>query len=351
MSGGILPPGDPPMPEDERPPAGAQMVGDGARWRAVVAQLPDNVTEVDPEGRILATNRVPSGLDAATVLGRSFAELVPEPARPAFRAALAECIASGRPLARRGRVDRRDGTPAWWLARFVPVAVDGVVARVIVISSDVTPLEQAQQALRASEERLTLALDAGAYGAWDWNLTTGAVVCDERARELLGFGRSEAPPDLEAWRARIHPDDLPAVDAAMDAHSRGETEAISFEYRTRLPDGGWRWVLTRCRIVARDEEGRPLRVTGVQRDVSERRRTDAEREALIGQLQKALADVRTLSGLLPICFQCKQIRDDRGEWRELEEYLEARSEAQFSHGLCRDCAGRLHAELPAAKAR
>lgn len=336
---------------DGRLPAGPQPVGDGARWRALVAHLPDNVTEVGLDGRILAANRVPRGMSPGAVLGRPFAEFMPAGARPVFQAALAECVASGRPLARRGRADRRDGTPAWWLARFVPVAVDGKVVRVIVISSDVTPLEQAQQALRASEERLTLALDAGAYGAWDWNLATGAVVCDERARELLGFGRSAAPPDLEAWRARIHPDDLPAVDAAMDAHSRGETEAVSFEYRTRLPDGGWRWVLTRCRIVARDDAGRPLRVTGVQRDVSERRRTDAEREALIGQLQKALADVRTLSGLLPICFQCKQIRDDRGEWRELEEYLEARSEAQFTHGLCHDCARRLHAELLAAKSR
>lgn len=337
------------MASYERPPAGTKLVGHEARWRAVVAQLPDNVTEVDPDGRILATNRIPSGLDAATVLGRSFVDLMPEPARPAFRAALAKCVATGRPLARRGRADRPSGAPAWWLARFVPVAVDGAVVRVIVIASDVTPLEQAQQALRASEERLTLALDAGAYGVWDWNVVTGAVVCDDRALQLLGFDPSEAPPDLRTWRARVHPDDLAAVDAAMEAHARGETEAISFEYRIRLQDARWLWVLTRCRIVARDEQGRPLRVTGVQRDVSERRRADAEREALIAQLQKALADVRTLSGLLPICFECKQIRDDRGEWRELEEYLEARSEAQFTHGLCRDCASRLHEELETAK--
>jgi PAS domain S-box-containing protein len=336
---------------DGKPPAGPQLVGDGARWRALVAHLPDNVTEVDLDGRILATNRVPSGLDAASVLGRPFAELVPAPARPAFETALAECIASGRPLARRGRADRLDGTPAWWLARFVPVAVDGAVVRVIVIASDITPLERAEQALRGSEERLTLALDAGAYGVWDWNVATGAVVFDDRALHLLGFERSEAPPDLATWRARVHPDDLPAADAAMTTHWRGETDAFSFEHRIRLQDGSWLWVLTRGRIVARDERGRPLRVAGIQRDVSERKRADAERDALIAQLQKALADVRTLSGLLPICFQCKQIRDDRGEWRQLEEYLEERSEAQFTHGLCRECASRLHAELLAARKR
>lgn len=336
---------------DRSAPAGSQPVGDGARWRALVAHLPDSVTEVDLEGRILATNRVPAGLDAEAVLGRPFAERVPAPARPAFEAALAECVATGRPLARRGRADRPDGTPAWWLARFVPVAVGGAVVRVIVIASDITPLQRAEQALRASEERLTLALDAGAYGVWDWNVATGEVVFDDRALHLLGFERSEAPPDLTTWRARVHPDDLPAADAAMVAHWRGETGSFGFEHRIRLQDGSWLWVLTRGRIVTRDARGRPQRVAGIQRDVSERKRADAEREALIEQLQKALADVRTLSGLLPICFQCKQIRDDRGEWRQLEEYLEERSGAQFTHGLCRECARRLHDELLAAKSR
>jgi len=327
----------------------AQLVGDAARWRALVAHLPDTVTEVDLDGRILATNRVPAGLDAAQVLDRPFADLLPEPARPIFAAALAECIASGRSLARRGRADRPSGEPAWWLARFVPVAAGGAVARVIVIASDVTPLERAEQALRASQERLSLALDAGEYGIWDWNVATGEVVFDDRALGLLGFARSDAPPDLVTWRSRVHPDDLPAADAAMLAHWRGETEAFAFEHRIRLRDGSWLWVLTRGRIVARSGQGRPLRVAGIQRDISARKRADAEREALIAQLQKALADVHTLSGLLPICCECKQIRDDRGEWRQLEEYLEERSDAQFSHGLCRDCADRLHAELHAAR--
>jgi PAS domain S-box-containing protein len=341
----------PPAAEAPDPDAAEpQLVGDEARWHALVAHLPDNVTEVDLEGRILATNRVPAGRDAAGILGRPFAELVPEPARPAFAEALAECIATGRPLARRGRADRPNGTAAWWLARFVPVAVGGAVLRVIVIASDITPLERAEQALRASEERLALALDAAEYGVWDWNVATGEVAYDDRWLRILGFARGDVPADIDTWRSRVHPDDLASVDAAMAAHWRGETEAFAAEHRLRRKDGTFLWVLTRGRIVARGPEGRPLRIAGTQRDVSDRKRADAEREALIAQLQKALADVRTLSGLLPICFECKQIRDDRGTWRQLEDYLEERSGAQFSHGLCRDCASRLHAELHAARA-
>lgn len=70
-------------------------------------------------------------------------------------------------------------------------------------------------------------------------------------------------------------------------------------------------------------------------------RMDREREELIRQLQEALAQVKTLSGLLPICAWCKNVRDDQGYWLRVEEYIQAHSEAKFSHGLCPDCA-RIH---------
>jgi tetratricopeptide (TPR) repeat protein len=68
--------------------------------------------------------------------------------------------------------------------------------------------------------------------------------------------------------------------------------------------------------------------------------------ALIGQLQRALAEVRTLQGLIPICAACKRIRDDQGFWNQLELYLQSHSEATFSHGLCPECATDFLADLP-----
>ena len=62
-----------------------------------------------------------------------------------------------------------------------------------------------------------------------------------------------------------------------------------------------------------------------------------EREELINQLQDALAQVKALSGLLPICAQCKMVRDDGGYWSKVEAYIERRTDARFSHGLCPDC--------------
>jgi len=70
----------------------------------------------------------------------------------------------------------------------------------------------------------------------------------------------------------------------------------------------------------------------------------ADREKLIGELQKALAEIKTLQGILPICMSCKKIRDDKGAWTQLETYISAHTDAEFSHGICKDCAKKLYPE-------
>src|SRR5262249_32348794 len=88
--------------------------------------------------------------------------------------------------------------------------------------------------------------------------------------------------------------------------------------------------------------GQRKRLVLVFRDITERRRAEAERERLIGELQNALAEVKQLSGLLPICASCKRIRDSGGNWRQIETYIREHSEAEFSHGICPDCARKLY---------
>ena len=78
---------------------------------------------------------------------------------------------------------------------------------------------------------------------------------------------------------------------------------------------------------------------------SRRRRAEEERERLIKKLQETLAEVKTLSGLLPICANCKKIRDDKGYWNQIEAYIGDHSEAEFSHGICPVCAKKLYPEF------
>lgn len=81
------------------------------------------------------------------------------------------------------------------------------------------------------------------------------------------------------------------------------------------------------------------------RNVTARRQAEAERERLIQELQEALTQVKTLSGLLPICASCKRIRDEHGTWNQFELYIRDRSNADFSHGICPDCTRRLYPDL------
>jgi PAS domain S-box-containing protein len=81
-------------------------------------------------------------------------------------------------------------------------------------------------------------------------------------------------------------------------------------------------------------------------DITESRRAEKERERLIAERGKALSEVKTLSGLLPICAACKKIRDDKGYWHQIEAYVLLHSEAEFSHGICPECAQKYYPELP-----
>ena len=83
----------------------------------------------------------------------------------------------------------------------------------------------------------------------------------------------------------------------------------------------------------------------MKKEIDERKRVEAEREELISELQDALAEVKALSGLLPICASCKNIRDDKGYWNQIESYIRDRSEAEFSHSICPECAKKLYPDL------
>jgi hypothetical protein len=83
-------------------------------------------------------------------------------------------------------------------------------------------------------------------------------------------------------------------------------------------------------------DGRTVRLE-IATDVTDRKRTDREKEKLITKLQDALTQVKTLQGILPICSHCKKIRNDEGSWNQLEAYVTSYTEAQFSHGICPEC--------------
>lgn len=127
------------------------------------------------------------------------------------------------------------------------------------------------------------------------------------------------------------------TEAAMEMVRSGHRE--SFEFRHRLANGDIRDVeVHSVSIIYKDADY----LFSIIHDITDRNRMKRERELMIADLRKALADIKTLSGMLPICSSCKKIRDDKGYWNQIETYIRQHSEAEFSHSLCPDCAKQLY---------
>ena len=141
---------------------------------------------------------------------------------------------------------------------------------------DVSDRKTMEDALRISEERLSLALDSGSDGLWDWNLTTGDVCLTGQWMTILGYKADEIEPNIRAWMSLLHPGDVELSKGHLVAHLKGETERLECEYRVRMKDGGYSWALARGKVVARDAHGRATRMVGTKIDIT--RRKEAERQ-------------------------------------------------------------------------
>jgi len=95
----------------------------------------------------------------------------------------------------------------------------------------------------------------------------------------------------------------------------------------------------------RNDLGKVIGISAIERDITARKREEQERINLISELTDALAKIKTLNGLLPICSSCKKIRDDGGYWQKLESYISERTQAEFTHGICPDCLTKLYPEF------
>lgn len=128
--------------------------------------------------------------------------------------------------------------------------------------------------LKESEECWKFALEGAGDGVWDWHIMTGDLRYSERWREILGHDEHDRRSGLERWISRIHPDDLKAERASLQACLAGTTPIYLSEHRIRWTDGNWRWMSVRGMVVSRDGDGIAQRMIGTISDISERRATE-----------------------------------------------------------------------------
>jgi PAS domain S-box-containing protein len=214
----------------------------------------------------------------------------------------------------------------------------------------------------AAKEEKTVSSEEGAGDVRPWQMGQGLSGSEEQFRALI-----YALPDLvvvhqegrivffnrEALRASgrtaeemydmpMITDVAPADRATVLENSRrrlaGE-KVGDYEIVVRTGSGELRNAIVRSTLIT--YKGRPATLTMLI-DNTEKKRAEEERERLILELKNAFSKLKTLSGMLPICSSCKKIRDDKGYWEQIEVYIRDHTEADFSHGICPECAAKLY---------
>ncbi|GAB4444411.1 MAG: hypothetical protein OHK0035_38340 [Cyanobacteria bacterium J069] len=175
------------------------------------------------------------------------------------------------------RIYRGDGSIGYMQAKGEAVLDEaGCLHKLRGTVLDITERKRAEEERRLLTDRLTLALKAGEIGTWDWD-TNHEITWDDRMYEIYGLQELQAlgrPVQYREWCDRLHPDDLASTEAALQAAIRGESE-YDVEFRIWRTDGELRWIKANA-LVQRDAQGNPLRMTGINYDITKRKRAEEE---------------------------------------------------------------------------
>jgi|GEM_PF-922941 len=170
----------------------------------------------------------------------------------------------------------------------VPIRADGEIRAILGINIDITERKRAENALRASDERLNLALAASRMGVWEWDIQTHTAFWSQECYDILGIKGFDGT--LESFRNSLHPDDVADVTAAA-IRSLSEFTDYSIEFRIAPSDDEVRWLRSLGRATY-DEEGNPLRLTGTVQDITERKQVEDDLRGYARRLIEIEEDLR-----------------------------------------------------------
>jgi len=263
---------------------------------ALLEGTTDAIFVKDPQGRYLLFNTA-----AAGVVGKTVSEVIGHDDTHLFSALEAEAIMAGdRRVMDAGRVmtyedylTAADGTYRTFLATKGPIHdKSGKVTGLFGISRDITEQKRAEEELTDVTQRLRLATAAGHLGIWDWDITTDQMIWNERMFDLYGVSRSTFRISRETWEKCMHPDDLSMALEKTSGALIGKKE-YDFEFRIVHPDGKLKYLKTNA-LVIRNEDGKAVRMTGMNQDITERKHLEeqlrqSQKMEAIGQLAGGIA--------------------------------------------------------------
>jgi len=160
-----------------------------------------------------------------------------------------------------------------------------VTERTQELQQKIRQLEETARSLRQSQQRLDLAVTGTGLGLWTWDIQDDRFKYTPQWAKMLGYSLGEIEPEFSSYRNLIHSDDEHEMMGHLNAHLEGRTPIFEAQFRMHTKSGEWKWILSTGRVFDRDTGGKPLRMTGLHRDITERVRMEEERELLLAQIR------------------------------------------------------------------
>lgn len=238
--------------------------------RDLAEAMPHMVWAADSTGAVNYWNQAwyeYTGLNEAESLGIAGVSTVHPEERDRVVTQWNDAVDQGQSFEIEYRIRNRQGDYRWFICRATPTRdrqhqITGWIGTI----TDIDEQKQTTLALEKSQERLELAMEAASMGSWDWNIQTGEVRWSPSLEHLFGMAPGEFDGRYETVQAMIHPEDLPKFERAIQC-ALDEGEEYNFEFRFIKPDGAVRWALSLGRVFY-DNDGNPVMMTGVDRDIT-----------------------------------------------------------------------------------
>jgi|GEM_PF-3218457 len=310
-------------------------------WQLTFDSVPDLIMIIDEKHSIIRANKATTdklGVTPQELIGKKcFEHIHGEESAPSF-CPHSKLLADSKPHQAELAERRLGGVFDVSVSPLLDAT--GRLLGSVHVARDITARKKAEEALRESEERYRLLVDLSPDGICMY--TKGSYVfANKSMARILGLQTPEEVIGKEHLDL-IHPTCRELVKERMTAVLANDKPVPMVEEKIVRYDGTVVDVEVAAAPVS--YRGRPSGLA-VIRDITARKKDEEKREQLVEELQSALAEVKKLSGFLPICASCKKIRDDKGYWQQIEEYISDHSEALFSHSICPECARKLYPEM------
>lgn len=243
--------------------------------RTVIETEPECVKVVDRKGRLINMNAAGLNMLEAdsleAVKQHSLLKFVLPPYRDSYLA-LQNRVMKGETGTLEFEIRGLKGTRRWLETHAAPLtdSTDGTFM-MLAVTRDITQRKQTEQALLASENRLMLAIKGSSDAPWDWDLASDQMYYSPQWWHMLGYETGELPSDAKLWQSLVHPDDLELVRQNLANALQSGRDTFSVEFRLRHKDGHYVPILERS-FITRDQDGKVLRISGTNMDLTEQRR-------------------------------------------------------------------------------